>query len=111
MRRRWTRTNPELLSVVVPAHNEARGIAHAVDVMLRTLASCGMDLEIIVVDDGSRDETFDRVRDLSQEDARDQGAPLHPQFRQGGGTARGSASRAAATPWSRSIRTCSILRR
>ena len=50
---------PKMLSVVVPAHNEALGIAHAVDVMLQALASCGMNLEIIVIDDGSRDETFE----------------------------------------------------
>jgi glycosyltransferase involved in cell wall biosynthesis len=71
---------PKLLSVVVPAHNEALGIAHAVDVMLQALASCGMNLELIVVDDGSRDETFERVRDLSQKDARIKGLRFTRNF-------------------------------
>jgi len=71
---------PKLLSIVVPAHNEAPGIAHAVDVMLQAVASCGMNLELIVVDDGSRDETFDRVRDLSQEDARVKGLRFTRNF-------------------------------
>ena len=71
---------PKLLSVVVPAHNEAPGIAHAVDVMLQALASCGMNLELIVVDDGSRDETFDRVRDMSQKDARIKGLRFTRNF-------------------------------
>ena len=71
---------PELLSVVVPAHNEARGIAHAVDVILQTLAACGMAVEIIVVDDGSRDATFDCVRDLSRKDARIKGLRFTRNF-------------------------------
>ena len=69
-----------MLSVVVPAHNEALGIAHAVDVMLQALTSCGMNLELIVVDDGSRDETFERVRDLSQKDARIKGLRFTRNF-------------------------------
>jgi polyisoprenyl-phosphate glycosyltransferase len=71
---------PELLSVVVPAHNEARGIAHAVGVMVQTLASFGMELEIVVVDDGSRDGTFDRVRELAQHDPRIKGVRFTRNF-------------------------------
>ena len=70
----------QLLSVVVPAHNEAPGIANAVGTILQTLASCGMSLELIVVDDGSRDQTFDRVRDLSAKDARVKGLRFTRNF-------------------------------
>jgi len=59
----------KLLSVVIPAHNEEAGIAHALDVIKSILDSCGMDWEIIVVDDGSQDGTFDRLRDLSRDNA------------------------------------------
>jgi polyisoprenyl-phosphate glycosyltransferase len=73
--------NPStLLSVVVPAHNEARGIAHAVGVIVSTLASCGMNLEVIVVDDGSRDDTFERVKALSRKDARIKGLRFSRNF-------------------------------
>jgi glycosyltransferase involved in cell wall biosynthesis len=71
---------PKLLSIVVPAHNEARGIAHAIDVVLGTLASCGMNLEVIVVDDGSRDDTFVRVRELSLVDPRIKGLRFTRNF-------------------------------
>src|ERR1700740_3164291 len=71
---------PELLSVVVPAHNEAHGIAHAVHVIVNTLASGGMKLEVIVVDDGSRDNTFERVRELSGKDARIKGLRFTRNF-------------------------------
>ena len=65
---------------MVPAHNEARGIAHALDVIVNTLTSCGMNLEIIVVDDGSRDDTFERVRELSRKDARIKGLRFTRNF-------------------------------
>jgi glycosyltransferase involved in cell wall biosynthesis len=70
----------ELLSVVVPAHNEAAGITHAIEVIATTLASCGMKLEIIVVDDGSRDATFERVKDRSIADGRVKGLRFTRNF-------------------------------
>jgi glycosyltransferase involved in cell wall biosynthesis len=70
----------KLLSIVVPAHNEARGIAHATTVILNAVASCGMELELIVVDDGSRDDTFARVRELSGNDARIKGLRFSRNF-------------------------------
>jgi glycosyltransferase involved in cell wall biosynthesis len=71
---------PGLLSIVVPAHNEARGITHAIEVIVNALASCGMQLEVIVVDDGSRDDTFECVRRLSREDARIKGLRFTRNF-------------------------------
>jgi polyisoprenyl-phosphate glycosyltransferase len=69
-----------LLSVVIPAHNEARGIEHAIDVIITLLASCGMKLEVIVIDDGSRDETFERVKELSRKDNRIKGLRFTRNF-------------------------------
>lgn len=45
------------LSVVLPAHNEEEAIAHTVHEVMDTLSSWGLDFEVIVVDDGSRDRT------------------------------------------------------
>jgi glycosyltransferase involved in cell wall biosynthesis len=59
-----------LLSVVIPAHNEGAGIARALDVIARTLDSCDMAWEIIAVDDGSNDGTFERLCELAGKDAR-----------------------------------------
>ena len=60
----------KLLSVVIPAHNEAAGIALALDTIKAILDSCAMEWEIIVVDDGSRDKTFSRVYELALADSR-----------------------------------------
>ena len=71
---------PGLLSVVVPAHNEAAGIEHATAVIAKALAPCGMAYEIIVVDDGSRDGTFDRVHALARDDPRIKGLRFTRNF-------------------------------
>jgi glycosyltransferase involved in cell wall biosynthesis len=53
-----------LVSVVIPAHNESGGIATTLEEIRAVLASTGHPWEIIVVDDGSTDDTFGRVHQL-----------------------------------------------
>lgn len=47
------------LSIVVPAFNEERGIGPEIDRLHEELSKCGLRYELIVVDDGSRDRTFE----------------------------------------------------
>jgi glycosyltransferase involved in cell wall biosynthesis len=70
----------QLLSVVIPAHNEAAGIAHSLDTIKATLASCGMSWEMIVVDDGSHDQTFMRLSELAAADPRIKSIRLSRNF-------------------------------
>jgi polyisoprenyl-phosphate glycosyltransferase len=59
-----------LVSVVIPAHDEAVGIARAIEVIGGILDTCTARWEIVIVDDGSRDDTFARVRQIASRDAR-----------------------------------------
>jgi glycosyltransferase involved in cell wall biosynthesis len=45
------------LSIVIPAYNESARIEHALDRVLSCVAERGWDAEVLVVDDGSKDNT------------------------------------------------------
>ncbi len=70
-----------ILSIVIPAHNEALGIRRAIEEIIRVIDSCGANTwEIIVVDDGSHDGTFDQLRLLAKENARIKGIQFSRNF-------------------------------
>jgi glycosyltransferase involved in cell wall biosynthesis len=50
------------ISVVIPAYNEVECVAEAVRECAEILAGLGRPFEIIVIDDGSMDGTFDALR-------------------------------------------------
>ena len=54
------------LSVVIPAYNEEQRIAHTLEVVIQFLEVQAYSCEIIVVDDGSEDETAALVRRFAQ---------------------------------------------
>lgn len=52
---------PEL-SVIIPAFNEAEGLAAFLDQLFGVLRGCCQSYEVWVIDDGSRDQTWQRLR-------------------------------------------------
>ena len=54
------------ISVVIPAYNEGKRITATLDKVLAYIGQQGWNAEIIVVDDGSRDETPEIVRQYAQ---------------------------------------------
>ena len=65
--RDWTDAGvPGLLSVVVPAHNEAENLLELVPHLVKTLRDAGIDHEILVVNDNSTDNTRDVLAALAK---------------------------------------------
>ena len=58
---------PEL-SIVIPVHNESPNITPLYDELTGTLVRYGRTYEIIVIDDGSTDDTFDLLAGLQARD-------------------------------------------
>jgi glycosyltransferase involved in cell wall biosynthesis len=69
-----------LVSVVIPAHNEAAGIEHTVNAIQHVLDGCEVGYELIIVDDGSRDGTFEEVRTLERKHEGVKGVQLSRNF-------------------------------
>ena len=57
-------------SVVIPIHNEARILKDSVSQILRELDTVNRSFEVILYENGSRDETLALARDLEHADAR-----------------------------------------
>jgi glycosyltransferase involved in cell wall biosynthesis len=74
-----------LVSVIIPAFNAASFIRRTID---SVLAQTHTELEIIVVDDGSRDETATIVEAIARDDSR---VRLHKQVNSGVSAARNAA--------------------
>jgi hypothetical protein len=68
--RRHSRGGRGLLSVVIPCHNEQEVIDATHARLVDVLPATGMDLEIIYIDDGSRDATLRLLEAIAARDAR-----------------------------------------
>ena len=60
---------PEL-SIVIPVHNESPNIKDLYDELTQTMGQYGRSYELLIVDDGSTDDTFDRLAALQARDPR-----------------------------------------
>jgi glycosyltransferase involved in cell wall biosynthesis len=58
------------LTISLPAYNEEANIASMIDVARTKVAPLVDNLEVVVVNDGSKDHTAEIVRQISQQDAR-----------------------------------------
>lgn len=69
-----------VLSVIAPCFNEEGNIDALVDRTLATFDGMGLDGELILIDDGSDDETWQRITARSQTDRRVRGQRQHGNF-------------------------------
>jgi cellulose synthase/poly-beta-1,6-N-acetylglucosamine synthase-like glycosyltransferase len=64
------------ISAVIPAYNESQGLAEAIKQIAEILDACESAWEIIIVDDGSRDQTYQQICQLSEAEPRIKGLTL-----------------------------------
>lgn len=69
-----------MVSVVIPAYNEESGIERAVQVIEKILAECDIDYEILVIDDGSSDRTYETVKRMTEGGGNIRGIRLSRNF-------------------------------
>jgi glycosyltransferase involved in cell wall biosynthesis len=60
---------PEL-SIVIPVHNESPNIKELYEELTQTLGQYGRSYELLMVDDGSTDDTFEKLAALQARDSR-----------------------------------------
>lgn len=58
------------LSIVIPVHNESPNIKPLYDELTQTLGQFGKSYEILIVDDGSTDDSFEQLATLQARDSR-----------------------------------------
>ncbi|MEI6146180.1 MAG: glycosyltransferase family 2 protein [Methylococcales bacterium] len=75
-----TLVNQPIISAVIPAYNESQGLSAALTHIAGILNTCENAWEIIVVDDGSRDETYQQICQLSKAEPRIKGLSLSRNF-------------------------------
>ena len=72
--------NDPLISVVAPIYNEGDGVERFVRRMAEVLGGAGLTYELIVIDDGSIDDSWPRVAAQSRLDDRIRGVQLSRNF-------------------------------
>jgi glycosyltransferase involved in cell wall biosynthesis len=82
---------PEL-SVVIPLYNEVESIPSLYDELTAALEATGRSYEVIVVDDGSKDGSFQSLREINARDPRWQIVRFRRNFGQTAGFAAGFAA-------------------
>ena len=69
-----------MLSIVVPAYFEEKNISHLYGKIVQALSQNKIEFEIIFVDDGSKDHTYEEISKLAENDSRVVGLRLTRNF-------------------------------
>ena len=70
----------DLISLVIPSYNEEENIDNTVETLKAILDSEDFDYELVFVNDGSSDKTFDKILEASERDERVKGISFSRNF-------------------------------
>ena len=57
-----------MLSIIIPSYNEEGNVARCASVVSKLLSENGIDYELVFVNDGSKDKTWDIISNLARND-------------------------------------------
>lgn len=69
-----------LLSLVIPSYNEEENIQNTVNTLTEILSGIDMEYELVFVNDGSKDDTFQKIIESSKKDNRVKGISFSRNF-------------------------------
>lgn len=69
-----------LLSLIIPSYNEEENIDNTVSVLTEVMTGTDTDYELIFVNDGSKDKTFDKISEAAKKDGRVKGISFSRNF-------------------------------
>ncbi len=69
-----------LISLILPSYNEEENIDNTVKVLTETLSGEDFDYELVFVNDGSKDGTYEKIRQASKKDSRVKGISFSRNF-------------------------------
>lgn len=69
-----------MLSVILPSYNEEKMIMIAADTVSRILSADKIDYELVFVDDGSKDATWEKIKDANRKDPKVVGVHFSRNF-------------------------------
>ena len=72
----------DLISIIVPLHNEEENVHPLVDTLRETFKDHQLMYELILVDDGSKDNTFEEIKRKASEDNRVKGIRFRRNYGQ-----------------------------
>ncbi len=75
-----TNQQSPIISAVIPAYNESQGLKEAITKIAEILGACEKNWEIVIVDDGSSDQTYQQIVQLAKAEPRIKGIALSRNF-------------------------------
>ncbi len=69
-----------LISLIIPSYNEEENIQNTVDKLTELLSKQSFDYELIFVNDGSKDKTYEKILDASKKDSHVKGISFSRNF-------------------------------